>query len=84
MAHLGSGKSTSTRCIFDVIIADQWPYYFGWSKSLSPSDWHKEISYVPQNIFILDDSLEANIAFGEEEEYYDLENKEMYQYLSIE
>ena len=26
--------------------------------------WHKDISYVPQDIYLIDDSIRANIAFG--------------------
>lgn len=28
------------------------------------SRWHKTIAYIPQNIYILDDTIRANIAFG--------------------
>jgi len=28
------------------------------------SEWQKQIGYVPQNIFLTDDSLKKNIAFG--------------------
>ena len=27
-------------------------------------DWQKNIGYVPQDVYLLDDTLEANIAFG--------------------
>jgi ABC-type multidrug transport system fused ATPase/permease subunit len=30
--------------------------------------WQKSIGYVPQNIFIADDTIAANIAFGLEKE----------------
>lgn len=69
----GSGKSTLLDVFLMLLSPTSGNITLDGEKSLSPSDWHKEISYVPQNIFILDDSLEANIAFGEEEEYYDLE-----------
>ena len=31
-------------------------------------DWHKKIGFVPQNIFLEDDTIKNNIAYGEYEE----------------
>ena len=28
--------------------------------------WHKKIGYVPQSVYLIDDTIEANIAFGEQ------------------
>ncbi len=35
------------------------------------SSWHKSIGYIPQSIYLLDDTIKANIAFGVEEEKTD-------------
>jgi len=35
-------------------------------------DWLQIISYVPQNVYILDDTLSSNIAFGVEKKEYDI------------
>ncbi len=37
------------------------------------SDWFKQISYIPQTIFMLDDTIRANVAFGFKEEKIDEE-----------
>ena len=33
--------------------------------------WHKKIGYVPQSVYLTDDSIEANIAFGEDSKNID-------------
>ena len=35
------------------------------------NDWHKKIGYVPQSVYLLDDSIRKNIAFGLKEENID-------------
>ncbi len=35
------------------------------------AQWHDQIGYVPQDIFLIDDNLRANIAFGEPPEKHD-------------
>lgn len=34
-------------------------------------EWHKKIGYIPQNIFLLDDTIRNNIVFGVEEQDID-------------
>ena len=43
-------------------------YWKGWINESNQSKKKTSISYVPQDIFLLDDTLRRNIAFGEEEE----------------
>lgn len=38
------------------------------------NDWHKLIGYVPQRVFLQDDSIKNNIAFGEHEHEINKEN----------
>jgi ABC-type multidrug transport system fused ATPase/permease subunit len=61
----GSGKSTLVDIIMGILNPDKGLIL---SDDVSISEnlnsWQKKIGYVPQNIFLLDDSLKANIAFG--------------------
>lgn len=61
----GAGKTTLADLIMGVlaptkgsILADDRDIF----RSLP--GWHRTIGYVPQNIYLLDDTIEANIAFG--------------------
>ena len=64
----GSGKSTLIRILMGYyrlahgkILVDE--------KILLPSDmgsWQKKISYVPQKVFLIDETIESNIAFAED------------------
>ena len=61
----GSGKSTLVDVILGllkpqvgtVLIDGQFPVY--------SHQWHRLIGYVPQSIYLMDDTIEANIVFGE-------------------
>ncbi|MCC5805493.1 MAG: ABC transporter ATP-binding protein [Opitutales bacterium] len=62
----GSGKST----LIDLIMGLHWPTNGRMlldGKVLGPADirsWRRIIGYVPQDIFLLDETIAANIAFG--------------------
>ena len=61
----GSGKSTLVDLMLglirpsagEILIDDQYP--------VCSCQWHRMIGYVPQSIYLTDDTIEANIAFGE-------------------
>ncbi len=64
----GAGKTTTADIILGVlettsgkVLVDGVP--------INPMSvaWHKKIGYIPQNIFIMDDTIRNNIAFGEDE-----------------
>ena len=62
----GSGKTTTVNLLLGllhqtegVISVDGAPL-----SGLALSQWQERIGYVPQDVFILDDTLRANIAFG--------------------
>lgn len=63
----GAGKSTMVNLLLGLlhqtegrICIDGVPL-----SSLELSRWQERIGYVPQDVFLLDDTLRANIAFGE-------------------
>lgn len=61
----GSGKTTLINCVLGLLNLDK-----GFIKSdgINISDnlnsWVKQVGYVPQDIYLLDDSVKKNIAFG--------------------
>jgi len=61
----GSGKTTLINIILGLLHPKSGAIYIN---GLSQSKKKTSISYVPQDIFLLDDTLRRNIAFGEEEE----------------
>ena len=61
----GSGKTTLINCVLGLLNLDQG---FIKSEGINISDnlnsWVKQVGYVPQDIYLLDDSVKKNIAFG--------------------
>lgn len=78
----GSGKTT----LIDLLIGVQKP-----QKGIIKVDdidiwndilgWQKKIGYIPQNIFLLDDSIKNNIAFGVKEE--EIDDDQIYRVLKM-
>lgn len=68
VGETGSGKST----FVDLLIGLQKPQHGSiLIDDLYPVDsyqWHDRIGYVPQSIYLIDDTIAANIAFGEKPE----------------
>lgn len=68
----GAGKTTLADVVLgllkpqkgDVLVDD-------WSIQDYPERWSKLVGYVPQNLFLLDDTIRHNIAFGVKEEDID-------------
>lgn len=66
VGETGSGKSTLVDVLLgllkpykgDVLIDEQF--------AVNSHQWHQKIGYVPQSIYLTDDTIAANIAFGEE------------------
>ena len=61
----GSGKST----LLDIILGllptkSENISIFGNNLKDSSGSWQREIGYVPQNIYLIDDTIEKNIALG--------------------
>ncbi len=68
IGETGSGKSTLVDIILgllkplegSVLIDDQYTVHC--------EQWHQLIGYVPQSIYLIDDTISANIAYGEKPE----------------
>ena len=59
----GAGKSTLVDIISGLLKPEKGSFTINDKNFLElPSNWHKNISYVPQNISLINDSLEKNIA----------------------
>jgi ABC-type multidrug transport system fused ATPase/permease subunit len=64
----GAGKSTLTNLIVGFLRDFKGVFKVDGLK-IDPSNaaqWRKKLGYVSQNIYLIDDSIRANIAFGEE------------------
>ena len=71
----GSGKTTLVDVILGLLETNSG--YISIDKNrLNPSNIHllqQKIAYMPQNVFLIDDTIAANIAFGLEKHEIDLE-----------
>lgn len=67
VGETGSGKSTLVDLILgllkpyvgSILVDGQYPVH--------SYQWHQKIGYVPQSIYLTDDAIEKNIAFGEKD-----------------
>jgi ABC-type multidrug transport system fused ATPase/permease subunit len=68
----GSGKSTLIDLLIGVLIPSQGGIYVdGININNYMASWQSKIGYVPQNIYLTDDSLKNNIALGIDEKNID-------------
>lgn len=69
----GSGKSTLVDIIMGLVTPDSGEILVSGTKLNGSNipDWQKLIGYVPQNIFLTDDTITNNIAFGSDEKDID-------------
>ncbi len=69
----GSGKSTLLDIIMQLLEPESGKIFLNDNLNFKEHKnwWHKSIGYVPQNIFLNDDSIKNNIALGEEESEID-------------
>jgi HlyD family secretion protein len=62
----GSGKSTLADIVLGMLIPDSGTIKVGNTRieQNNVRAWQRYLGYVPQNIFVIDDSVRANITFG--------------------
>ncbi len=62
----GAGKSTLADILLRLYIPAKGGIYMNdIDINTIPNSWHELISYVPQSVFLLDDTIRTNVAFGE-------------------
>jgi ABC-type multidrug transport system fused ATPase/permease subunit len=66
----GAGKSTLLNLLLGLIEPTQGRILIDGveRQRLDPAAWLDQLAYVPQDVFLLDDTLEANIIFGTQRE----------------
>lgn len=68
----GAGKSTLADIILGVLEPQSGSIFVdGKDIRANMNAWHASIGYIPQVIYLMDDTIRANIAFGIEEEKID-------------
>lgn len=68
----GAGKSTLVDCILGLITPDQGSIQVdGVDIQSNLRGWQAQVGYVPQTIYLTDDTLRRNVAFGIPEELID-------------
>lgn len=75
VGRTGSGKSTLADILAGLLPPDQGQLCID-GQALSPEDrldWLSNLGYVPQDIYLLDDTLARNVALGEPHERIDRE-----------
>lgn len=65
VGETGSGKSTLVDLILGLLRPHQGCILVDGQYPVHSYQWHQRIGYVPQSIYLTDDSIEKNIAFGE-------------------
>src|SRR5664280_827231 len=70
----GSGKTTLVDIVLGLIRTDRGAVTYGLHPTADLGRaWFDLVAYVPQDVFLLDDTLAANIAFGEAPEQRDVQ-----------
>ena len=62
----GAGKTTTIDLMLSLLKPESGKILVdGVDVSMDPAKWISQIGYIPQMIFMLDDTIRANVAFGE-------------------
>lgn len=70
----GAGKSTLADIILALIEPQKGGVYVdGKNVSVNIDAWHDKIGYIPQEVYLLDDTIKSNIVFGVPEHKVDQE-----------
>jgi len=67
VGETGSGKSTLVDLVLGLLHPSSGSICVDSKFPVNSYQWHQKIGYVPQSIYLTDDTIEANIAFGEKE-----------------
>lgn len=67
VGETGSGKSTLVDLILGLLKPYQGSILVDGKYPVHSYQWHQKIGYVPQSVYLIDDTIAANIAFGEAE-----------------
>jgi ATP-binding cassette subfamily C protein len=67
VGETGSGKSTLVDLILGLLKPFQGTILIDGKYPANSYQWHQKIGYVPQSIYLTDDTIEKNIAFGEKD-----------------
>lgn len=71
----GAGKTTVADIILGLFNPQKGKVLIdGNEQDISAKNWHKIIGYVPQNVYLIDDSVRNNVAFGVEEDQINDDN----------
>ena len=69
----GSGKTTLIDIILGLLVPNKGEIYFNDSRLKKEiNNWHKHIAYLPQEVFLIDDTLKSNVALGVDEKNIDI------------
>ncbi len=72
MGSSGAGKTTLADIIIGVLKPDEGHVYVdGFDVSKHLYAWHKTIGYIPQMIYLMDDTIRGNVVFGIDEDKID-------------
>ncbi|HJN37488.1 MAG TPA: ABC transporter ATP-binding protein [Gammaproteobacteria bacterium] len=63
----GSGKSTLIDLILGLLKPSKGSVLIDETHPVNAFQWHQMIGYVPQAVYLTDDTIAANIAFGEQD-----------------
>lgn len=64
----GAGKTTLADIILGLLEPNTGSVYVDGQDVFASMDaWHKKLGYIPQNIYLMDDTIRNNIAFGKEQ-----------------
>lgn len=74
IGETGSGKSTLVDVLLGLLKPYQGEVLVDNLYPVNSKEWHQKIGYVPQSVYLVDDTIEANIAFGEKPELINVEN----------
>lgn len=65
VGETGSGKSTLVDIILGLLKPHKGAVLVDAKFPVNSYQWHLKLGYVPQSVYLVDDTIEANIAFGE-------------------